>query len=64
MVCAIRSGELERIKIPQIAVGHSGPADRRRNFLWRMGREGLFALARSAYSYRGLARQDFDAVSK
>ncbi len=62
LVSAIRKGELERIDIPQnaldilaqqiVAAAATGP--------WK--EDDLFELFRSAYPYRNLAREQFDAV--
>jgi ATP-dependent Lhr-like helicase len=62
LIYAIRSGELERIEIPQNAldilaqqiVAESAAED------WR--EDELYALVRSAYPYRDLERTTFDAV--
>jgi ATP-dependent Lhr-like helicase len=62
LVRAIREGELDRIEIPhgaldilaQQIVATAATGD------WR--EDDLFALVRSAYSYRHLERADFDAV--
>src|SRR5260370_18822321 len=62
LVRAIRSGELDRLEIPhgpldilaQQIVATAATGD------WR--EDDLFALVRSAYSYRHLERADFDAV--
>lgn len=62
VISAIRKGELERIEMPQNALDilaqqmvAAASAES-----WR--EDDLYALARSAYSYRNLARADFDAV--
>src|SRR5207248_5221007 len=62
LVRAIRTGELDRLEIPtspldilaQQIVATAATGD------WR--EDDLFALVRSAYSYRHLERADFDAV--
>ncbi len=62
LVSAIRSGDLEEISIPQNAldilaqqVVAAAATD-----TWR--EDDLFACVRSAYPYRNLSREDFDAV--
>src|SRR5215471_3516273 len=64
IIRAIRTGDLDRIEIPhapldilaQQIVAAAATGD------WR--EDDLFALVRSAYSYRNLERADFDAVTQ
>ena len=62
LISAIRSGELERIEIPQNALDilaqqivAAAAADQ-----WK--EDDLFELFRTAYPYRNLPREDFDAI--
>jgi ATP-dependent helicase Lhr and Lhr-like helicase len=62
VVSAIRAGELERLKIPENALDILAQQIVATAAAESWGEEDLYARFRSAYPYRNLPREDFDAV--
>ncbi len=62
LIHAIRSGDLERIEIPQNALDILAQQIVAETAAAPWGEDELYALARSAYPYRNLSRKDFDEV--
>jgi ATP-dependent Lhr-like helicase len=62
LIHAIHSGDLEQIEIPQNALDILAQQIVAETASDSWGEEDLYALVRSAYPYRELAREDFDAI--
>jgi ATP-dependent Lhr-like helicase len=62
LISAIRKGDLERIEIPQNALDILAQQIVAAAAAEPWNEDDLFALFRTAYPYRNLARQDFDAI--
>jgi ATP-dependent helicase Lhr and Lhr-like helicase len=62
LISAIRSGELEQIEIPQNALDILAQQIVAAAAAEQWKEDDLFELFRTAYPYRNLAREDFDAI--
>jgi ATP-dependent helicase Lhr and Lhr-like helicase len=62
VISGIRKGELERIEIPQNAVDILAQQIVASAAAEQWNEKDLFELVRSAYPYRNLAREDYDAI--
>jgi ATP-dependent helicase Lhr and Lhr-like helicase len=62
LISAIRSGELERLEIPQNALDILAQQIVAAAAAEQWKEDDLFGLFRTAYPYRNLARDDFDAI--
>ncbi|MDX1979359.1 MAG: DEAD/DEAH box helicase [Bryobacteraceae bacterium] len=62
LIHAIRSGELERIEIPQNALDILAQQIVAEAACQTWEEDALFAMVRTAYPYRGLERRDFDDI--
>src|SRR5271165_1104456 len=62
LISAIRKGELERIEIPQNALDILAQQVVAAAAAEPWAEDDLFRLARSAYQYRNLSRESFDAI--